>query len=135
MSPVKLLHSIEKSHKEIRNLWFGALAVAIVGSFLPQAGHSGVWSGIEKALHCALYGLLACCPLILFRERKMAILLAVVTAPLGYLLEMAQTLITGYPLNAGNLLANNAGVFVGLAVGTTMRLKNHYARSTKSMAE
>jgi hypothetical protein len=135
MSLIKMLHGIGKSHQEIRNIWFGALTVVVLGNLLPQAGHSAVWSGIEKALHFALYGLLAGCPMILFRGRKMAILLAVATAPLGCILEMGQTVITGHIFSAGNLLANNAGVFIGLAVGATMRLKKHYARGNSSMAE
>ncbi len=114
--------------RKVLRFWLGLMALVIVGSLIPSMGLNNSGFGLDTPLHFILYGVLACLPLILVRDRKRAFLLGISMAPLGYLLELGQTLIVGREFSALDLLANNAGVLFGLVVGTILRFKNKYER-------
>jgi VanZ family protein len=117
-----------KAYRMVLYLWAGALLMLVAGSLMPHAGppDTGFW--LDKILHIGVYGYLACCPVILFRNRKTALFLAVAMAPLGLGLEIGQMQIGGRDFSAADLLANNTGVVIGLVAGMICRLKMHYAR-------
>jgi len=114
--------------KAISFLWLGILAMVVAGSLIPYAGPPDAGVGLDKALHCILYALLAGLAMGLFQNRKTALFLAVAMAPTGLLLEIAQAHVAGHAFSSGDLLANNVGVITGLGVGILWRLKRHYAR-------
>lgn len=115
-----------KTVRIFRILWAATLVVVVTGSLLPNAGPPDAGVGLDKLLHFGLYGLLTFIPLLLFESRKTALLLAMAVSPLGSLLELAQTQVDGRTFSAGDLLANNVGVVVGLLLGILFRLKRHY---------
>jgi len=120
------------SDPKLKTWWIVTFIMAVAGAFVPVPELRYGFFMIDTLVHLTLFTILAFIPMILFKSRKNTFLLAISMAPLGYLLENLHMMVTGDSFNAVNVLANNAGVLVGIAAGVVMRLKNHYRRDLQS---
>ena len=108
----------------LRALWcFLAVLVAVI-SLVPAAAAPIRWidqAGLsDKALHAAGYLPLAFLPALHERRRRVALLVAV-SMLLGVALEYAQSLVDGRSFEAGDMVANGAGLLAGLLAGLPFR--------------
>jgi VanZ family protein len=106
--------------------WLAILGVVTIGSLLPKMSPPGESIGLDKMLHAFAFVLLAAIPLYSIPDRKAAILIALSVAPYGYLLEFLQKSIPGREFSPEDLIANNMGALLGLAIGALVRVKTKY---------
>jgi VanZ family protein len=100
--------------------------MVVIGSLYPNAGPPKAGIELDLILHCALYALLAGLVMIIFHNRKTALLLAIAMLPLGFLLEFAQLYIRGRTFSLEDLIANSIGVVIGLLVGLGLRFRLYH---------
>ncbi len=100
--------------------WSVLLIAVIVLSLLPAPGlPSG--RGVDKALHLVGYFFLAVLPFTAFARRRLALGLCLLMLPLGIGLEFVQDMIPGRVKEGLDMVANSAGVFLGLCLGRPAR--------------
>jgi hypothetical protein len=116
----------------LRLAWFLGVAVVIVGSLLP--GDSAAIRALDKLdisdkiQHFAAYMVVALLPA-LHERRPVVVTLAVALVGLGVLLEFGQVLSPGRDFEIGDMVADTAGVCVGIAAGWPLR--RHVGRYTR----
>ena len=116
----------KKTEKFAFIFWFCILGAVTVGSLLPKLSPPGDSFGFDKILHASAFVLLSGIPLYAVSNRKAAILIALSVAPYGYLLEFLQQSIPGREFSPQDLIANNLGALLGLALGVLFRVKTRY---------
>jgi VanZ family protein len=112
----------------LRITWLLMLVCVVTISLVPS--HSAAKRAMDalnvsdKLLHFLAYFMLMSLPTL--HERRLATpLLAVGLVSLGVLLEFAELLVPGRSCELGDMLANAAGVLVGLAAGAWLRRTGH----------
>ncbi|MEN8200362.1 MAG: VanZ family protein [Thermodesulfobacteriota bacterium] len=115
-----------KAEKAAIILWGCILVIITVGSLIPKVSPPGQAFGLDKILHAFAFLLLAALPLYGIPDRKAAILIALLVAPYGYLLEFLQGSVPGREFSPHDLIANNLGALIGLLIGGIVRLKVRY---------
>jgi VanZ family protein len=108
-------------------LWLFILAMVVAGSLYPGAGPPKTAIRSDLILHFVVYSLLSGLAMIIFNNRKTALLIlmvAIAMLSLGFLLEFAQLYIKGRVFDMDDLIANSIGVITGLLVGFTINT-NH----------
>ncbi len=119
-----MCHPSMKVSTNIRRLvasaWSVLLIAVIVLSLLPAPGLPSV-RGIDKALPLLGYFLLAVLPFAGFSRPRLALGLSLLMLPLGIGLEFVQDMIPGRVKEGLDMVANGAGVFLGLCLGRPAR--------------
>jgi VanZ family protein len=101
-------------------LWGTLVAAIIVLSLMPDSGPPSEFF-IDKLLHGLGYGSAAGLPFLAFRERHPVYVAACLMLPMGLVLEILQDYIPGRVTDAGDAVANTAGVLIGLTFGPLAR--------------
>jgi VanZ family protein len=110
--------------------WFLLLGVMVSSSLLPGTGSApGESVHLDKIFHFVTNLVATALPLIYISRRRTAILCAAIVPVLGFGLEYSQRMVSGRNFSPDDLLANNFGVVVGLAVGCGFRLYRRYKRN------
>ncbi len=119
-----MCHPSMKVSTSVRRLvasaWSVLLIAVIVLSLLPAPGLPSV-RGIDKAMHLLGYFLLAVLPFAGFARPRLALGLSLLMLPLGIGLEFVQDMIPGRVKEGLDMVANGAGVFLGLCLGRPAR--------------
>jgi VanZ family protein len=115
-----------KTEKLAMISWLCILGVVTIGSLLPKMSPPGEGFGLDKILHASAFVLLAAIPLYAIPDRKAALLIALSVTPYGYLLEFLQKSVPGREFSPEDLIANNMGALLGLAIGALLRIKSKY---------
>ena len=104
-------------------LWIAAIVVVVTGELIP--GDSAPMRLLDathisdKVMHFGAYALLAFIPVVGFRLSK-GIVCALVMIALGVALEFVQQMV-GRDLEIGDMLANAAGVAIGIVLALLAR--------------
>jgi VanZ family protein len=117
---------VSNRRKLLRAIWLTAILVIIVGSLLPSTSAPmqalDAFGINDKVEHGAAYAFLAFLPAI--HERKNFIIAAALGAvALGVALEFAQLYSGWRDFEIGDMVADAAGVSLGLAAGIPLRSK------------
>ena len=115
-----------KTEKLAMTSWVCILGIVTVGALLPRMSPPGESIGFDKILHALAFVVLAAIPLYAMPDRKAAVLMALAVAPYGYLLEFIQQSVPGREFSPQDLIANNLGALLGLAIGAAFRIKTKY---------
>lgn len=111
-------------HNLLRLAWSVAVLVVIVGSLIPGDSlpirELALLDISDKVQHFAAYAVLAFLPA-LHERRKAVTILAVAAVALGVLLEFGQLFSVSRDFEIGDMVADAAGVCVGLALGCGLR--------------
>ena len=108
----------------LRLTWIAGVIVVIVGTLLP--GNSAPIKALDlldvndKVEHFAAYTALGLLPA-LHERRRIVGILAVALVALGILLEFGQLLSPGRDFEIGDMVADAAGVCVGVSIGWLLR--------------
>jgi VanZ family protein len=108
----------------LRLVWIGCASAIIVGSLLPS--DSFALRALErlpisdKAEHALAYAVLTLLPVFHEKWRDVAILLVIVAA-MGILLEFGQLYSPGRSYDIHDMLADAAGIIIGIASGLLLR--------------
>ena len=110
----------------LRAVWYLSILAAIVGSLLPSGSLAirtlNRLPVGDKVEHAVMYALLAFLPTI--HERRSVVLAAAAGAlALGVGLEFAQRLVGWRTFETGDMIADAAGVCLGLAFGVAVRIR------------
>ncbi len=100
--------------------WSVLLIAVIVLSLHPAPGLP-TGHGIDKALHLVGYFFLAVLPFAGFGHWRTSLGLSLLMLPLGIGLEFVQDMIPGRVKEGLDMVANGAGVFLGLCLGRPAR--------------
>ncbi len=100
--------------------WSVLLIAVIVLSLHPAPGLP-TGHGIDQAFHLVGYFFLAVLPFAGFSRGRLALGLSLLMLPLGIGLEFAQDAIPGRVKEGLDMVANGAGVFLGLSLGRPAR--------------
>ncbi len=122
-----LLKSEWMSNQQLLSYWILVIFLLILGVFIPWSAILSNFFLLDTLAHMILYSILSLIPMILFKNRKTAFLLAIGMTPIGYILEMLHMMVTQESFSAINVLANNTGDLAGIALGFIVRLKRHYS--------
>jgi VanZ family protein len=115
------------SPRGLRLLWGACLITVIVGSLLP--GDSAPMVAIDslgvsdKLQHCGAYAVLAFLPCI-YERRRVAVMLLVLAAAMGVLLEFGQLFSPGRSFDVYDMLADGIGIILGAAAALPVRLRH-----------
>ncbi len=104
----------------VASAWSVLLIAVIVLSLLPAPGLP-TGHGVDKALHLVGYFFLAVLPFAGFSRPRLALGLSLLMLPLGIGLEFVQDMIPGRVKEGLDMVANGAGVFLGLCLGRPAR--------------
>ena len=104
----------------VASAWSVLLIAVIVLSLHPAPGLP-TGHGVDKALHLVGYFFLAVLPFAGFGRPRLALGLSLMMLPLGIGLEFAQDMIPGRVKESWDMVANGAGVFLGLCLGRPAR--------------
>ena len=115
--PMKVSTNIQRL---VATAWSVLLIAVVVLSLLPAPGLPSV-RGIDKAFHLVGYFFLAVLPFAGFGRPRLALGLSLLMLPLGVGLEFAQDMIPGRVKEGLDMVANGAGVFLGLCLGRPAR--------------
>jgi VanZ family protein len=101
-------------------LWWGMIAVVVVGSLLPALLLPDLPEGSDKAEHLLGYAILAAMAVQVFATRRVLMLAALFLVALGIGIEIAQdVLTTTRQMDTWDALANTCGVLLGIASALT----------------
>ena len=115
---------LKKNRHLVLVIWLLILVMVVAGSLHPGAGPPTSTIRLDLILHFLLYALLSGLAVIIFHNRKTALLIAISLLPLGTLLECAQLYIRSRTFGLDDLIANCIGVLIGLLVGIAYRAKS-----------
>ncbi len=114
----------KRSHTVLRLAWVLGLLVVIVGSLLPGDSlpirELALLDISDKIEHFAAYAALAFLPAI-HERRRAVIFMALALVGLGVLLEFGQLLSVDRDFEIGDMVADAAGVCVGISLGLLLR--------------
>ena len=103
--------------------WALLLFTMTITSIVPGIGlftfETKYW---DKIFHFVTNGFATMLPLIFIANRRLAVCLAALVPVLGFGLEYLQRGISGRTFSPEDLIANNVGVMVGLAIGCGFRI-------------
>src|SRR6266852_4876989 len=114
-----------KGTRVLRMVWGGCVLVVIIGSLLP--GNSipiqtlGRLHINDKVQHALAYAVLALLPVLHEQRRNSVALLLLVAVAMGILLELGQLYSPGRSFDTYDMLADVAGIMVGVAIGLLLR--------------
>ena len=101
-------------------IWWGMIAVVVVGSLLPALLLPDLPAGSDKVEHLLGYAILAATAVQVFATRRALLAAASFLIALGVGIEVAQDLLTSTrQMDAWDALANTCGVVLGMATATT----------------
>lgn len=86
--------------------------------------------GTDFLLHLVCYFILTTIPLVFFTRRDLAFMAAAAAPTMGLLLEYLQSHIDGRTFSPEDMLANNFGAGLGIAIGMIFRLLRKSKRLT-----
>ncbi len=115
----------ESRRRILRVLWFLAILCVVVGSLLP--GSSGPIQALgelpvsDKVIHFSSYVVLAFLPMVIYPDRRKALLAALSMIALGILLEGGQWITPDRDVEFGDVVANTLGVLTGILAGLPLR--------------
>lgn len=114
-------------------IWLTGVAAVIAASLLPHftPPSKGVIP-LDKICHFGVYAILAMIPLARIRRRELAFIATASIPVLGMLLEYAQKNVAGRDFSAEDMIANNLGALVGIALGLILRLNRRAERLERS---
>jgi VanZ family protein len=104
----------------IRRTWYITIAAVVVLSVLPQYEHAENLVN-DKVEHLLAYSALGFLPALILQSRWALGIAAVAMIAMGLVLENLQRLVPGRAFEAGDILANTAGVLLGAVVGLAIR--------------
>lgn len=106
-------------------LWSGGLMALAPLSLLPgTAPPTGVWDidlSLDKVFHVIAYGGLAGIPMLALADRRWRLVCAGVVLLAGFGYEIGQAYVPGRSFGYDDLLANIAGVALGVGLGAWIR--------------
>ena len=109
--------------------WILLLGAMICSALVPGSERSpGENIYLDKIFHFATSSVATALPLIFIYRRRTAILCAAFIPVLGFGLEYLQRMVNGRTFSPEDLLANNFGVMIGVAVGCCFRLFRRYKK-------
>jgi VanZ family protein len=104
-----------------RALWILAMLGVIVGSLIPLDLPESMPLPGDKLQHLAAYALLALLAMLSYRPLRWALAAAVAMVALGIAIELVQYLLPWRLFEWLDILANTAGVALGMALGAAVR--------------
>jgi VanZ family protein len=102
-------------------LWVTLTCAVTVLSLMPHVGPPGEFH-IDKVVHLIAYGALAGLPFTAFQTPRIAFGAALAMAPLGLSIEFAQDFVPSRQADTLDMLANLAGVAIGIGLGPIIRM-------------
>lgn len=109
--------------------WILLLGAMICVSLVPGSGRApGESIYLDKIFHFVTSSVATALPLIFIYRRRTAFVCAALIPVLGFVLEYLQRNVNGRTFSPEDLLANNFGVVIGVAVGCCVRLVRRYKR-------
>jgi hypothetical protein len=109
----------------LKAVWF--LSIAFVGylSLAPRVEIPCQFSGADKLAHCLAYAWLAGLPIFALGKRELAFLGATLMLPFGIGLEVAQAYVPGREFSVADMIADAAGVVLGMIVAGYVKQQIH----------
>jgi len=104
-------------------LWLLGLCVMVIASLLPRAGLSELETGFgrDKVARVITFLLLSFYPAAFFPSIRMGLITSTFMAPLGFLLEVFQKYVPGRNFSPEDMIANNIGAILGIALALAIR--------------
>lgn len=109
--------------------WIGCVISTIIATLLPIGGSAqGSFYLVDEIFHLLIFTILIVIPLAKFTNRKAAFFCIAVMPALGFSLEYLQNNVRGREFSPEDMLVNNIGVLIGIAIGVFLRLCRRYRR-------
>lgn len=105
----------------VRTLWISSILLVVFLSLSPKIDIPLEFRQSDKIAHFVAYFWLAALAFFAFEKPGGAVLGASCMAPLGLGLEFAQTMVPGRFFSLGDILANFAGVGLGICMAATVK--------------
>jgi|GEM_PF-1291546 len=115
--------------------WVVALAAMIVLSLTPHAGITEMESGFgrDKLLRALTFIILSFYPAACFPSFRIGLIVSTCIAPLGFMLELVQKYVPGRHFSPEDMIANNIGAILGIALALALRFFFHTAKYSKKI--
>jgi len=105
----------------VQTVWFISIVLVVWLSTMPGASISPDVFGIDKVGHFAAYAWLSILPFSGFKKQSSAFIAVFLMFILGGLLELGQGQILGRTASVNDMLANSAGIAMGIYPGLRAR--------------
>ena len=105
----------------IQVVWILSIALVTYLSLSPQIDLPFGFKGIDKVYHSLAYLWLAAIPFLGFQSITMALAGALLMIPFGIGLEYAQEYVHGRFFSVADMVANGAGVVLGMTLGRYLK--------------
>ncbi len=115
--------------------WVAGLAAMVVLSLIPRAGLSEIESGFgrDKLARALTFAILSFYPAACFPSFRMGLIVSTCMAPLGFMLELVQKYVPGRHFSPEDMIANNIGAIMGIALALALRFFFHTAQYSKKI--
>jgi len=100
--------------RSVQAVWFAAIVLVVCLSLTPRMEIPYTFCGADKLCHFMAYTWLALLPFFGFEEIRQAFTGAFLMIPVGIGLEVAQHFVPGRDFSAADMIANAAGVALGI---------------------
>ena len=123
-----------KAYKHItQNIWpvswlaclFLVAFAALMPTNSPPPGSA--WQ-LDKIVHLLFFAVLTIIPLVAFTNRKLVFFCIGIIPIFGFTLEYMQKNISGREFSPEDMIANNAGIVLGIVCGIVFRMKKRFRR-------
>jgi len=104
-------------------VWSASVAAVAYMSLLPDVDMPGDYPDIDKLYHLAGYAWLAFLPCFAFARKRVGLAVSLSMILFGCALEYAQDYVPGRMASLGDMIANTAGVALGVGVGRILRYR------------
>lgn len=104
-------------------VWIASVAAVAYMSLLPDVEMPGDFPDVDKVYHLAGYAWLAFLPCFAFARKRVGLFASLSMILVGCALEYAQGFVPGRMASLGDMIANTAGVALGVVVGRILRYR------------
>jgi len=112
----------------IQSAWVISIILVVCLSLTPRIEIPYQFTGADKLAHCLAYAWLAILPLFAFERMRAAFTGAFLMVPLGIGLEFAQRHVPGRDFSVLDIVADNAGVALGIVAAGYVKNKRLHSQ-------
>jgi VanZ family protein len=121
-------HSENMMKWTIQSAWVISIILVVCLSLTPRIEIPYQFTGADKLAHCLAYAWLAILPFFGFARVRAAFTGAFLMVPLGIGLEFAQRHVPGRDFSILDIVADNAGVALGIVAAGYVRYKRLHSQ-------